>query len=42
MRLAAEQITAIRQSALEVFGEDTQVWLFGSWADDSKRGGDID
>ena len=42
MRLAADQITAIRQSALEVFGEGTQVWLFGSRADDSKRGGDID
>jgi predicted nucleotidyltransferase len=42
MRLAAEQIAAIRQSALEVFGEGTRMWLFGSRADDSKRGGDID
>ncbi|MBS0543667.1 MAG: nucleotidyltransferase domain-containing protein [Proteobacteria bacterium] len=42
MRLAPEQVAAIRQSALEVFGDGTQVWLFGSRADDSKRGGDID
>jgi predicted nucleotidyltransferase len=42
MRLPAEQVAAIRQSALEVFGEGTEVRPFGSRADDSKRGGDID
>ncbi|MCK2088230.1 nucleotidyltransferase domain-containing protein [Thauera aromatica] len=42
MRLSPEQISAIRQSALDVFGDGTSVWLFGSRTDDSKRGGDID
>lgn len=42
MRLSHEQISAIRQSALDVFGDGTSVWLFGSRTDDSKRGGDID
>lgn len=42
MRLSPEQIAAIRQSALDVFGEGTSIWLFGSRTDDGKRGGDID
>ena len=42
MRLTPPQITTIRQSVTEVFGEDTEVWLFGSRTDDAKRGGDID
>lgn len=42
MRLTPNQITAIRTSASEVFGQDVEVWLFGSRVDDSRRGGDID
>lgn len=42
MRLAHEQIEAIRQSTAEVYGSDASVWLFGSRVDDNKRGGDID
>lgn len=42
MRLSAEQCKAIKTAAADVFGADAQVWLFGSRADDSRRGGDID
>jgi len=42
MRLNQEQIVAIRRAAEEVFGEGSQVWLFGSRVDDRRRGGDID
>ncbi|WP_164844442.1 nucleotidyltransferase domain-containing protein [Azoarcus sp. DN11] len=42
MRLSTEQATVIRQTAAEVFGDEVDVWLFGSRVDDSKRGGDID
>ena len=42
MRLTPAQITAIRNTTAEVFGEQANVWLFGSRVDDSKRGGDID
>ena len=42
MRLTQEQVEAIRISAKEVFGSGAQVWLFGSRADDARRGGDID
>lgn len=42
MRLSPDQVTAIRESATEAFGEGTAVWLFGSRADDSRKGGDID
>lgn len=42
MRLTPSQITAIRTSAHEVFGQGVEVWLFGSRVDDSRRGGDID
>jgi predicted nucleotidyltransferase len=41
MRLTPAQITAIRNTTAEVFGEQANVWLFGSRVDDSKRG-DID
>lgn len=42
MRLTQEQVSAIRISADEVFGQDAKVWLFGSRVDDNRRGGDID
>ena len=42
MRLPEGYATAIKRAALEIFGPNTVVRLFGSRADDSKRGGDID
>jgi len=42
MRLTPEQIAAIKQTAHAVLGEDARVTLFGSRADDNRRGGDID
>lgn len=42
MRLTPGQQTAIRIAASEAFGAGAAVWLFGSRADDGKRGGDID
>jgi uncharacterized protein len=42
MRLTENQIESIRHAVKENFGSGTQVWLFGSCVDDSKRGGDID
>lgn len=42
MRLTAEEATAIRESARKRFGPRATVWLFGSRADDTQRGGDID
>lgn len=42
MRLTENQIESIRQVVIETFGAGTQVWLFGSRVDDSRRGGDID
>ncbi len=42
MRITPEQRIAIVQSVKEVMGDGARVKLFGSRADDSKRGGDID
>ena len=42
MRLTRQQAEAIRQAAHQAFGSGTDVWLFGSRVDDTKRGGDID
>jgi predicted nucleotidyltransferase len=42
MRLTPDQVQAIRYAATQAFGEDAGVWLFGSRADDHKKGGDID
>ena len=42
MRLPDGYAAVIKQAALDVFGPATVVRLFGSRADDSKRGGDID
>ncbi len=42
MRLTPEQVASIKQTAHAVLGEDARVTLFGSRADDDRRGGDID
>lgn len=42
MRLSTEQITQIKHVIFDLFGQDSEVWLFGSRLDDSKRGGDVD
>jgi predicted nucleotidyltransferase len=42
VRLAPEETEAIRTAAREVFGPAAEVRLFGSRADDARRGGDID
>lgn len=42
MRLSPIERTVIRDTAKAVFGQNTQVRLFGSRLDDSQRGGDID
>ena len=42
MRLSSEQLTAIRESTIRYFGDDVQLWLFGSRVRDAEKGGDID
>ena len=42
MRLTDFQKKTICESAMHNFGQDTQVWLFGSRVDDHAKGGDID
>ena len=42
MRLTNFVINSIKQSAMDIFGADVQVFLFGSRVDDTKKGGDID
>jgi predicted nucleotidyltransferase len=42
MRLTEEQLRCIREVAAELLGADSRLWLFGSRADDSQKGGDID
>ncbi len=42
MRLTSHERRVIKEEAARVFGEETDVFLFGSRADDSKLGGDID
>lgn len=42
MRLAPEQVQAIKEEVRSLLGPEARVWLFGSRADDSSRGGDID
>ncbi|MGC8677322.1 MAG: nucleotidyltransferase domain-containing protein [Hydrogenobaculum sp.] len=42
VRLTEEELEAIKEIALEVFGKDVKVWIFGSRADLNKKGGDID
>ena len=42
MRLSTFEIESIRSLAGQHFGQDVQVFLFGSRRSDSERGGDID
>ena len=42
MRLTKQQINSLLSAAHQAFGDNADIWLFGSRVDDSKRGGDID
>jgi len=42
MRLSLSQTLAIQKLVKESLGASSEVWLFGSRVDDSKRGGDVD
>jgi predicted nucleotidyltransferase len=42
MRISEYEIESIKSLAHRHFGKDVQVFLFGSRAEDQKRGGDID
>lgn len=42
MRLSEFERQTLKQAAKENFGDDVQLRLFGSRADDKRRGGDID
>lgn len=42
MRLTSEQITIIKNNASYLYGNSSQVYLFGSRTDDNAKGGDID
>ena len=42
MRLSAIQRESILQATHQNFGASAKVWLFGSRADDTRRGGDVD
>ena len=42
VRLSDFEIKTIKETAREVFGENTKVYLFGSRADPNRKGGDID
>ncbi len=42
MRLTDFQKTKIKEIVLSLFGSDTELYLFGSRVDDTKKGGDID
>jgi predicted nucleotidyltransferase len=42
IRLKDEEIEIIKEVAIEIFGEDAKVYIFGSRVDLTKKGGDID
>jgi predicted nucleotidyltransferase len=42
MRLTEFQRATIKAAVFNLIDPDSRIWLFGSRADDSKRGGDID
>jgi len=42
MRMTSQQAETVKMFAHRHFGEDAVIWLFGSRADDGKKGGDYD
>jgi predicted nucleotidyltransferase len=42
MRLTSSQTRLITDSVHRYFGAQAKIWLFGSRADDCRRGGDVD
>ncbi len=42
MRLAEQQLNAIRETVRATAGADVRAYVFGSRLDDSARGGDVD
>ena len=42
VRLSKKEIETIKKLAGKIFGQGTEVYLFGSRTDPTKRGGDID
>ncbi|MCE5293755.1 MAG: nucleotidyltransferase domain-containing protein [Chlamydiales bacterium] len=42
MRLTNQQISSLIDATHICFGNNAEVWLFGSRVDDTKKGGDID
>jgi predicted nucleotidyltransferase len=42
MRLTQDQAEAVRQRVRKHLGPGARIWLFGSRADDTRRGGDVD
>ncbi len=42
VRLSEDEIRVIKKTVKEIFGEGAKVYIFGSRADLTKRGGDID
>ena len=42
MRLSPQQTETIKRFTQHHFGEDAEVWLFGSRVNNEKRGGDYD
>jgi predicted nucleotidyltransferase len=42
MRLKKEELDFIKKTAKVYFGENAEIYIFGSRTDDDKRGGDID
>jgi predicted nucleotidyltransferase len=42
MRITETERRVLRDAAREAFGADSTIFLFGSRADDARRGGDID
>ena len=42
MRLSETQQQRILEATRQNFGDDAKAWLFGSRADDTRRGGEVD